>query len=353
LVRFHERIRLAGRLIDEERLAEVLERCEVANNGEPITFFEVTTAAAFLAFAETPADAVILEVGLGGKLDATNVIAKPAVTAITPVSLDHHDFLGDTITLIAGEKAGILKAGVPAVIGPQSDEGERVIESQARAVGAELVRFGHEWWAEPFNPGMRYEGPRGNLNLPRPALTGDHQIVNAGAAITCFGIMAPDACNRATMAAGLTGVEWPARLQTLTQGPLADIVRTQARKGSALFLDGGHNPDAGRALAVWAKADRRPLYLITGMLNTKDAGGFFAPLASDVQAAATVAIPGAEAGLPADVLAGYATAAGVPAQAAPDLNTALTRLVAGAKMPSRFLICGSLYLAGVVLAENA
>ena len=353
LVRFHERIRLAGRLIDEDHLAEALERCEVANKGEPITFFEVTTAAAFLAFAETPADAVILEVGLGGKLDATNVIAKPAVTAITPVSLDHRDFLGDTITLIAGEKAGILKSGVPAVIGPQSDEGEGVIENQARAVGAKPIRFGHEWWAEPFNPGMRYEGPRGNLDLPRPALIGDHQIVNAGTAITCFGIMAPEAYSQATIAKGLASVDWPARLQTLLQGPLADIVRTQARKGSALFLDGGHNPDAGRALAVWAKADRRPLYLIAGMLNTKDAGGFFAPLAPHVQAAATVAIPGAEAGLPADVLAGYATSAGVSAQAAPDLTAALARLVAAAKMPSRFLICGSLYLAGVVLAENA
>lgn len=352
LVRFHERIRLAGKLIEEDRLAEILARCESANKGEPITFFEVTTAAAFLAFAETPADAVILEVGLGGRLDATNVVARPAVSAITPVSLDHRDFLGDTIAQIAAEKAGILKAGVPAVIGPQSDEGGAVIEAHARAVGAPLVRFGMEWRAEASQSGMRYDGPRGRLDLPRPALTGDHQIVNAGAAITCLGALAPDAWNAATISRGLTEVEWPARLQRLTRGPLAHIINTKAPQGSTLWLDGGHNPDAGQALAHWARSDPRPLYLAAGMLNTKDASGFFAPLEPYAQAAAAVAIPGAEAGLSAEALAQYAFAAGLRAQPAPDLESALARLAALAREPSRFLICGSLYLAGTVLTEN-
>jgi dihydrofolate synthase / folylpolyglutamate synthase len=353
LVRFHERIRLAGKLIDEAHLEDVLARCEAANKNEPITFFEVTTAAAFLAFAETPADAVILEVGLGGKLDATNVIARPAVTAIAPVSLDHRDFLGDTVTMIAAEKAGILKPGVAGVIGPQSGEGETVIERQARAVGAPLVRFGSEWQAERNGSAMRYRGPKGSLDLPRPALIGDHQIVNAGNAITCFGIMAPEAWNAANIARGLTDVEWPARLQPLTTGPLADMVRSRAPRGSALWLDGGHNPDAGRALAAWASEDKRPLYLIAGMLNTKDAGGFLAPLTAHVKAAATVAIPGAEAGIPAGQLAASAHAAGIDAEAMADIGTALARLIAMAETPSRFLICGSLYLAGVVLADNS
>jgi dihydrofolate synthase / folylpolyglutamate synthase len=352
LVHFHERIRLAGTLIDERHLADVLARCEAANGGEPITFFEVTTAAAFLAFAEASADVVILEVGLGGRLDATNVVDRPAITAITPVSLDHRDFLGDTIAQVAAEKAGILKAGVAAVVGPQSDEGRDVIESRAGAVGAKLIRFGVEWSAEPIEQGMRYQGPRGQLDLPRPALAGDHQIVNAGVAIACLGVLAPEAWNAATIARGLADVEWPARLQRLTRGPLAHIVTTKAPKGSTLWLDGGHNPDAGRALAKWAKDDPRPLYLVAGMLNTKDASGFFAPLEPYAQAAATIAIPGAEAGLSAEALAGYALAAGLRARHAPDLETALRQLAALAREPSRFLICGSLYLAGTVLVEN-
>jgi dihydrofolate synthase/folylpolyglutamate synthase len=353
LVRFHERIRLAGSLIAEAHLADVLERCEAANKGEPITFFEVTTVAAFLAFAETPADAVILEVGLGGKLDATNVIARPCVTSITPVSLDHRDFLGDTVTMIAAEKAGILKPGVPGVIGPQSNEGKLVIEGRAYEINAPLIRYGREWNVEATDSGMRYRGPKGMLDLPRPALIGAHQLVNAGNAITCLGVMMPEAWNADTIAKGLTGVDWPARLQPLTKGPLAEMVATRAPQGSTLWLDGGHNPDAGEALAAWAQTDTRPLYLIAGMLNTKDAKGFFAPLARHVQAAMTIAIPGAEAGIPADDLAKAAESAGIATRAMPDLGTALAQLVVTAKTPSRFLICGSLYLAGVVLADNS
>jgi len=183
LVRFHERIRLVGTLIDEHALLELLEECEQANRGEPITFFEITTAAAFLAFARMPADAVLLEVGLGGRLDATNVIAQPAATAITPVSLDHQAFLGDTLAAIAGEKAGILKPGVPAIVGPQPDEAERIIEARASEIGALLLRSQREWHCDPRGTGMRYEGPRWRLDLPLPSLPGMHQIANAGAAI--------------------------------------------------------------------------------------------------------------------------------------------------------------------------
>jgi dihydrofolate synthase/folylpolyglutamate synthase len=353
LVRFHERIRIAGKLIDEKHLKDVLARCEAANNGEPITFFEVTTAAAFLAFAETPADAVLLEVGLGGRLDATNVVDKPRVSVITPVSMDHRDFLGDTIAKIAAEKAGILKAGVPAVIGPQGDEAHSVIAARAREVGAPLTTFGTDWSASATADGMAYQGPKGRLTLPRPGLSGAHQIANAGAAITALGYLMPEAWNEGAIATGLINVEWPGRLQRLTRGPLVHIVNTRAPKGSTLWLDGGHNPDAGAALAAWAKNDPRPLYLAAGMLNTKDASGFFAPLVPYVQAAATVPIAGADASLSAEALAQYAFAAGLHAEHTADLATALERLARLAREPARFLICGSLYLAGTVLAENA
>jgi dihydrofolate synthase/folylpolyglutamate synthase len=351
LVRFHERIRVAGKLIEENRLAEVLTRCEAANMGEPITFFEITTAAAYVAFSEVPADAAILEVGLGGRLDATNVVV-PKVAAITPVSIDHRDFLGDTLAEIAAEKAGILKSGIPVVIGPQADEARAVVERRANEVGAPLLRFGVEWQAEATASGMRYEGAAGPLDLPPPALAGVHQIANAGCAIACLGALMPDICSRETVAKGLTGVEWPGRLQRLTRGPLAKIVSVHAPPGSTLWLDGGHNPDAGRALAAWAKQDPRPLYLVAGMLNTKDATGFFAPLEPYVQAAATVAIPGAEASLSAEALGGYALAAGLKVHHEPNLAAALTELARWAREPARFLICGSLYLAGKVLAEN-
>lgn len=351
LVRFHERIRIAGKLIEEPHLADVLARCETANKGEPITFFEITTAAAFVAFAETPADATILEVGLGGRLDATNVIV-PKVSAITPVSIDHRDFLGDTLAQIAAEKAGILKAGVPAVIGPQTDEARAVIERRADEAGAPLLRFGIDWRAEATIEGMRYEGPAGSLDLPPPALAGAHQIANAGCAIACLGAFLPDACSREIVAKGLAGAEWPGRLQRLTHGPLVKIVSAYAAPGSTLWLDGGHNPGAGQVLAAWAKQDPSPLYLVAGMLNTKDATGFFGPLAPYVQAAATVAIPDAEASLSAEALGGYALAAGLKVHHEPNLAAALTDLACLTRGPARFLICGSLYLAGKVLEEN-
>src|SRR5215212_7315431 len=215
LVRFNERIRLAGQVIDEDALLAVLEECERANRDEPITFFEITTAAAFLAFTRTAADIVLLETGLGGRLDATNVLGRPAVTAITPVSLDHQAFLGDTIAAIAGEKAGILKPGVAGVIGPQPGDAEAVIEARAAAIGAPLHRWRTEWRCEANGDGMRYEGVRWAFDLPSPSLPGAHQITNAGAAIACLEQLSGFSLPRDAIAAGLRQVEWPARLQRL------------------------------------------------------------------------------------------------------------------------------------------
>jgi dihydrofolate synthase / folylpolyglutamate synthase len=245
LVRFHERIRIAGALIDEDALLAALDECERANRGAPITFFEITTAAAFLAFARAPADIVLLETGLGGRLDATNVIRHPATTAITPISLDHQAFLGDTIAAIAGEKAGILKQGAPAVIGPQPDEAAAVIESRALAIGAPLYRWHREWRCEAFGPGMRYEGEKWRLDLPPSSLPGAHQIGNAGIALACLERLDGFSLSQEALAAGLRRIDWPARMQRLTRGPLAEILPP----GWEAWLDGGHNPGAGQVLA--------------------------------------------------------------------------------------------------------
>ncbi len=349
-MRFHERIRLAGNLIDEDALLALLEECERANGGEPITFFEITTAAAFLAFARIPADIVLLETGLGGRLDATNLLRHPAATAITPISLDHQAFLGDTIAAIAGEKAGILKPDVPAIIGPQPAEAEAVIEARATAIGAPLYRWEREWRCESSGNGMRYEGVRRQLDLPLPSLPGRHQFANTGAAISCLCLeqMPQFPLSPAAIAEGLRHIDWPARLQQLHHGRLIDMLPA----GWELWLDGGHNPAAGEVLAD-AAADwgDRPLYLIVGMLKTKDAAGFLAPLAARTQALYAVTIPGEENPHPAVEIARSARAVGIAAQEAPSIEAALRDIVHDAK-PARVLICGSLHFAGVVLAEN-
>jgi dihydrofolate synthase / folylpolyglutamate synthase len=348
LVRFHERIRLAGRLIDEDALVSVLEESEQANGGSPITFFEITTAAAFLAFARTPADMLLLETGLGGRLDATNVISRPAVTAITPISLDHQALLGDTIAAIAAEKAGILKAAAPAVIGPQPPEAAAVLAARAAVLGAPLLRFGQEWCCQSRGDGMRYVGPRWRLDLPLPALAGAHQIVNAGLAIACLEQLLELPLTPAAIANGLSHIEWPARLQRLSHGPLVEALPS----GWKLWLDGGHNPGAGAALAAMAAGWRdRPLYLVVGMLNTKDAAGFLAPLATQAAALRAVTIPHEQNPLPADAIVAAARSVGLPAQVADSVYVAVRELVAQSKV-ARILICGSLHLAGVVLSEN-
>jgi dihydrofolate synthase/folylpolyglutamate synthase len=348
LVRFRERIRLAGKLIAEEALIALLEECERANSGTPITYFEITTAAALLAFARTPADVVLLETGLGGRLDATNVVRRPAVTAITPISLDHQAFLGDTIAQIAGEKAGILKSGAAAVLGPQPPEAEAVIEARAAELGVPLSRWQREWHCTGDGTGMRFTGKRRRLYLPMSSLPGAHQIVNAGIAIACLEQLRSLPLLPEAIADGLRRIEWPARLQRLTRGPLVELMRP----GWELWLDGGHNPGAGAVLADFVAGwHERPLFLLVGMLNTKDSGGFLGPLAPHAQALAAVTIPGEQNPLPAEAIAAAAHSVGLVASTAASVDSALKDL-SSRSPPGRILICGSLHLAGKVLAEN-
>tara|TARA_R110002049_G_scaffold44333_5_gene130063 strand:- start:110816 stop:112090 length:1275 start_codon:yes stop_codon:yes gene_type:complete len=345
LARFHERIRVAGSLISEAELTAVLDECYAANNGEMITYFEITTCAAILAFARTPADYTLLEVGLGGRLDATNVVDKPALCVITPVSVDHQQYLGDTLAEIAGEKAGIIKRGVPCVVGPQEDAGMDVIEARAAKLGAPLLAYGQQWHVGPEADRMVYQDETGLLDLPRPNLPGAHQIMNAGAALAALRHLGaePDACE-----AAVTRADWPARMQRLTKGPLADIA-AQAE----LWLDGGHNPAAGEAIAVLlTEMPTRPTYLICGMLNTKDIAGYLRPLAKHVQSLSAVSIPGEANTLPAEVTARVARDVGMQAYEADSVGAALAAIMA-ADPTARVLICGSLYLAGGVLRENS
>jgi dihydrofolate synthase/folylpolyglutamate synthase len=345
LARFHERIRLAGELISEDHLTEILDECYVQNGGENITYFEITTVAGLLAFARTPADYTLLEVGLGGRLDATNVIDKPAVSIITPISIDHEQFLGNTLTAIAGEKAGIIKRGVPVVVGPQQDEAMDVIEATAAKLGAPIFAYGQHWHVWEERGRLIYQDETGLLDLPLPALIGAHQVQNAGAAIAALRVLGFD---DAACEAAVTKAEWPARMQRLRHGPLVD-----AADRAELWLDGGHNPAAGDALAeALTRLPERPLFMICGMLNTKDIGGYLRPLAASAQKLYAVSIPGSEATLPAEATAAAARDAGMNAAQSDDVMTAITDIVA--ETPNaRILICGSLYLAGEILKENS
>ena len=348
LVRFHERIRLAGTLIDDAALVALLDEVETVNAGAPITFFEVTTCAAFLAFSRTPADWLLLEVGLGGRLDTTNVVERPALCVITPVSMDHEAYLGDRLELIAGEKAGILKPGVTCVVGPQAPEAMAVIEARADALGCPLIAHGRDWLAWTERGRMVFQDGHGLLDLPLPVLPGAHQIDNAGAALAALRALGRlDLAGSHVAEAAVSRAEWPARMQRLRRGPLVD-----AAPGVELWLDGGHNPSAGAALAaVLAGMPVRPTHLICGMLNTKDVGGFLRPLAGVAAGLHAVSIPAAPATLPAATTAEAARAVALPAQVAEGVAAALAAIVAS-EPGARVLICGSLYLAGTVLAEN-
>jgi len=345
LARFHERIRLAGALIDETHLSAILDECYAANDGQPITYFEITTVAGLLAFARTPADFTLLEVGLGGRLDATNVVEKPALCVITPVSIDHQQFLGDTLAEIAGEKAGILKRGVPCVVGRQDEAGLDVIEDKAARLGAPLLVHGQHWHVWEERGRLVYQDENGLLDLPLPRLIGAHQVDNAGIALAALRHLGlgEDACE-----AALTQAQWPARLQRLRSGPLTD------RAGRAeLWLDGGHNAAAGHALAeALTRLPDRPLHLICGMLNTKDVTGYMQPLARHADSLIAVSIPGEAATLPAQTTAKAAASLGLEAHTAKDVADALDKIIAHTPQ-ARVLICGSLYLAGDVLRENA
>ena len=341
---FHERIRLAGELIPEPDLAAALAECEAANDGQPITFFEITTAAAFLAFSRTPADFTLLEVGLGGRLDATNVIDQPRLCVITPISIDHTQYLGDTIQQIAGEKAGILKRGVPCIVGPQSAEVRSVIEDRAERLGAPLSIARQDWDCRREGDSLIYQDNHGLMDLPLPVLAGPHQIQNAGAAIAALRELG---FGRIEARAAVVEAEWPARMQRLTFGALVE-----AAGDCELWLDGGHNPAGGEAVAATLAAmPKRPTHLICGMLNTKDVLGYMRPLAKQALSLNAVAIPGEANTLPAAETAAYAAEAGLPASTADSVLDAVER-IAAAHPHARILICGSLYLAGQVLKEN-
>ena len=349
LVKFHERIYVAGKFISEERLTTLLAECEAANGATPITFFEITTAAAFLAFSRTPADYLILEVGLGGRLDATNVVAKPALSVITAIDYDHQQYLGDTLTAIAHEKAGILKKGVPAIIANQSDEARAEIERVADDTDAPLLIANQDWQTYEQHGRLVFQDENGLLDLSLPQLRGLHQIDNAGNAIAAIRKLSDARVTDSHIEQGLKSVVWPARMQKLGAGVLISLIPRDAE----LWLDGGHNPSAGRVIAR-AFSDindrlSRPLVLIWGMLNTKDAGGFIECFAGLAQRVVTITIPDEPNAISAEQLADIARARGLAAETAGTLTKALGQASSTTPAP-RILICGSLYLAGHALS---
>jgi len=344
LARFHERIRLAGALISEPALTALLDECVTANGPDEITFFEITTCAALLAFARVPADWTLLEVGLGGRLDATNVVDVPRLTIITPVSIDHQHYLGETLPEIAGEKAGVLKRGVPCVVGPQHPDGLAVIEAKAARLGVPLLAQGQHWHAFEDRGRLIFQDETGLLDLPLPNLPGPHQIDNAGAALMALRHLG---MNEQACEAAVTRAVWPARMQRLRVGPLV-----QSAPKVELWLDGGHNPAGGAAIAATlARMPARETHLICGMLNTKDVRGYMQPLAGHAVRLHAVSIPGEKNTLPAEVTRDAAVSVGLEAVTAPSVAEALATIAAGSP-EARVLICGSLYLAGAVLREN-
>ena len=342
LVAFNERIRLAGSLVDDDALACVLEAIEQVNDGAAITVFEMIAAAAFVLFARVPADLCVLEVGLGGRYDATNVIGTPAAAAITSISMDHREFLGDTLTQIAGEKAGIIKPGAPAVTGRQTAEAFSVLAAQADRAGTRLLARDRDWSIAAHPGGLRFRDGFGTLDLPPPSLPGEHQHDNAGIAVAAlraarFGW--PDAALRH----GVAAAQWPARLQRLYGALAAKLPDTE------LWLDGGHNAGAGEALATHlAGWDDGPTDLVIGMKQTKDPAGFLSPLLRHARTIYAVAEPRQHLALSPDAIV---AASGGFARPGPTVASALRQIAEDP--PARVLICGSLYLAGEVLRADA
>jgi len=350
LVRFNERIVLGGKTISDDALADALERVELANGGEAITFFEVTTAAAFLAFSQYPADVLLLEVGLGGRLDATNVIDAPLMTVLTSISLDHQHYLGDVLAAIAGEKAGILKQDVPSVIGRQEDEAQSVIDLKAASIGSDLATFGRQWSVKPCTEGLKYQDENGCLLLPVPALPGPYQYDNAGMAVAAALRLRKkfQRLSAISIAQGIKNVHWPARMQRLKSGPLVSLLAP----GTELWLDGAHNAGAGEALAPMLKDwSEKPLHLVVGMIDSKDPSGFLRPLAPYIDELRTVDVPGEHAAIPAEKLSTIARDLGIDKSAPSGSVSEALRELADKAAGGRILICGSLYLAGYVLSE--
>ena len=359
LMNWHERYRLGaeggGRLVDDKVFAETIARVAEANGGETITVFEILTAVGFLLFAEHPADAVILEVGLGGRFDATNVIKRPAVSVIMPVSLDHEAYLGDRVELIAAEKAGIIKRGCPVVVGAQEFEAAQlVLIETAERLRAPLTVYGQDFLAFAENGRMVYQDSDGLMDLSPPRLPGRHQFANAAAAIAAVKAAGFDISERDADKA-MTNVSWPGRMQKLTQGRLMEL----APRGAEIWLDGGHNPGAGtviaEALAEQEEKNPRPLFMISGMINTKDQSGYFSAFKGLTRHVYTVPVSMSDSGVPNDELAARAAEAGLSAEPVSSVANALMLLRDTwdeREAPPRILIGGSLYLAGAVLAEN-
>lgn len=360
LVHFRERITVASREISDTSLIDVLSRVRAANDGQPLSFFEATTAAALLAFSETSADICIIEVGLGGRYDATNVIDRPAAIGITPIDLDHAEFLGRNIAGIAREKAGIMKHFVPAAIGKQSDVVNAVLESEANKLSVDAKFFGQDYRAYRQHGRLIYEDETALMDLPLPALKGEHQIMNAGLAIHLARLLQ---FNETAIERGLLAVSWPARMQSLTEGPFAEHV---IEAGGELWLDGGHNPHAARAVAsAMAEMESqtpRPLILITGILANKDIGGFLDAFEGLASAVIAVAISG-HSSLAPETLRELAQARGMNSQIAANITEAVQLAITASETHSppskdhpspapRVLICGSLYLAGEVLKQS-
>ena len=357
LVRINECYRLGrsggGTLVDDSALRGALENCERANAGAPITIFEIETAAAFCLFAQHPADVVLLEVGLGGRLDATNVIAAPLASVIAPVSMDHTEFLGETLTAIAGEKAAIIRRDVPAICAEQMPEAMAVIEQYARRLRAPLLTAGQEWHVNVERGRLVYQDDRGLMDLAAPRLFGRHQFDNAGLAIATLRALDAFRIEPSAFEAGIVNAEWPARMQRLASGALVD----RAPPGSELWLDGGHNAEGGRvaAAALGDLEERvpRPLVVIVGMMANKDAGAFLANFAGLTRHIIAVQIPGRDNTMPPDRLADAARHLGMRVETADSVEAALRSLARLAyEAPPRILITGSLYLAGHVLAAN-
>ncbi len=351
LFKFNERIRLAGELITDEALTELLQEVEKANAGDPVTFFEITTAAALLAFSRTPADVTILETGLGGRLDATNVVEKPALTVITPVSLDHQEYLGETLADIAREKAGILKRGVVCVLADQERVPNRIIPDAARKAGAMVFHEGVDWYARTFPDGWGYQEGNWSRRFPNPSLPGGHQVRNAGLAVATLeqlrGFKVPDAA----MALGIKSAEWPGRLQNLETGALADALPD----GWELWVDGGHNPAAAKALAQQArKWKRKPLHLVFGMMKNRNPVPFLQKLAPRCLSLTAVDFPAFQAeSHSAQAVHDAASALNmVHCAQAPSLEDALKDIAAANPNPGRVLVAGSLSLAAHALAAN-
>jgi dihydrofolate synthase/folylpolyglutamate synthase len=359
LVRFHERIALpahdgVARPIDDAALRDILREVDAVAADLPVTFFEATTAAAFLAFARTDLDAVILEVGVGGRLDATNVVERPALTVITPIALDHMALLGDSIDKIAAEKGGILKRGVPAVIARQTDAALDVLRRTARSYRTgRLVVAGEDYDAIEQHGRLVYEDDERLLDLPLPSLSGRHQVENAGLALATALALPPSLRPDDTaIGRGLKAARWPARLQRLASGRLAAIAGQRCQ----LWLDGAHNGHAAEALAAamarMQKRAPRDLGLVVGMLQTKDASAFFAPFRGLARRVLAVQIPGDRQSADPLVLARTAQSSGLSASVADSVEDAVRRIATESAEPTRILISGSLHLAGAVLAAE-